>query len=256
MRVHEIAKKLGMESRFVIPELVRLGIQVTSHSNAVEDDAARWAIDVLRGKIDVTKGGSPIEGVAGHSAQKKPGGRLLKKGVTTSSAPELKKPEKKHILIKKKKTEEELAEEVAAFPSIKEDVPEIVLDPIVWHEAIGKLLEKTIEDHKDSKTEKPIIVPLDPAIELSFVRGLQVEDKWTLGYGPRTIGKESLDLALLEPEAPDLCFDIIPTTEGCLFKTDSPKNVKLNGKSQASAVLKNKDRIIIFETEIEVKLIP
>ena len=41
MRVHEIAKKLGMESRLLIPELVRLGIQVTSHSNAVEEDAAK-----------------------------------------------------------------------------------------------------------------------------------------------------------------------------------------------------------------------
>ena len=129
MRVHEIAKKLGMESRLVILELVRLGIQVTSHSNAVEDDAARWAIDVLRGKVDASKGASPTAGLPGHVANKKTGGRLLKKDAAASSAPELKKPEKKHILIKKKKTEEELAEEAAAFPSIKEEVSEIADSP-------------------------------------------------------------------------------------------------------------------------------
>ena len=168
MRVHEIAKKLGMESRFVIPELVRLGIQVTSHSNAVEDDAARWAIDVLRGKIDVTKGGSPIEGVAGHSAQKKPGGRLLKKGVTTSSAPELKKPEKKHILIKKKKTEEELAEEVAAFPSIKEDVPGLA----------DSLSESTVEAPSDEEpTEEAAVLESPSEAGVTMTPGSVVVDQ-------------------------------------------------------------------------------
>ena len=127
MRVHEIAKKLGMESRLVIPELVRLGIQVTSHSNAVEDDAARWAMDVLQGKVDAPKGASPPEGVARNLELKKTGGRLLKKDASASgkagadaTAPEPKKPEKKHILIKKKKTEEELAAEAQEFPSVKE----------------------------------------------------------------------------------------------------------------------------------------
>ncbi len=107
MRVHEIAKKLGMESRLVIPELVRLGIQVTSHSNAVEDDAARWAMDVIQGKVDAPKGAPPAEGVARNLGVKKAGGRLLKKDGSASgkagvdaTAPELKKPEKKHILIK------------------------------------------------------------------------------------------------------------------------------------------------------------
>ena len=128
MRVHEIAKKLGMESRLVIPELVRLGIQVTSHSNAVEDDTAKWAMDVLQGKIAAPKGGAPIEGPAGKGGVKKTRGRLQKKDGTTSvkgraeaTTSEPQKPGKKHILIKKKKTEEELTAEVTEFPSIKKE---------------------------------------------------------------------------------------------------------------------------------------
>lgn len=127
MRVHEIAKKLGMESRLVIPELVRLGIQVTSHSNTVEDDAARWAMDVLQGKADAPKGAPLVESVARTVGAKKTGGRLPKKdgsasGKTVADATmsEPKKPEKKHILIKRKKTEEELTVEVQQFPSVKE----------------------------------------------------------------------------------------------------------------------------------------
>ncbi len=126
MRVHEIAKKLGMESRLVIPELVRLGIQVTSHSNTVEDAAARWAMDVLQGKVDASKGAPHVESVARTVGAKKTGGRLSKKdgsasGKTVADATmsEPKKPEKKHILIKRKKTEDELTVEVQQFPSVK-----------------------------------------------------------------------------------------------------------------------------------------
>ncbi len=145
MRVHEIAKKLGMESRLVIPELVRLGIQVTSHSNAVEDDAARWAMDVIRGKVDAPLGAPPAEGVARNLGIKKAGGRLLKKDASASrkvgadaTAPELKKPEKKHILIKKKKTEEELATEAQEFPSIKEASAE---DSVLAKDASSSTME-------------------------------------------------------------------------------------------------------------------
>jgi len=79
MRVHEIAKKLGMESRLVIPELVRLGIQVTSHSNTVEDDAARWAMDLLQGKVDASKGAPLVKSVARTVGAKKTGGATPEK---------------------------------------------------------------------------------------------------------------------------------------------------------------------------------
>jgi len=129
MRVHEIAKKLGMESRVLIPELVRLGIQVTSHSNAVEDDAAQWAMDVLLGKIPgpTTKPGEAAGSVSA-GAKRAEGGRLLKKDSASSGklraeavTEEPKKVEKKHILIKKKKTEEELLSEMGEFPSPREE---------------------------------------------------------------------------------------------------------------------------------------
>jgi translation initiation factor IF-2 len=114
MRVYEIAKKVGMESRLLIPELVRLGIPVTSHSNAVEDDVAKWAIDVLQGKIAETeiKDGPFGRGVGEAGTQPASG-----KPATEVTVEEPKKPEKKRILIKKKKSEEELLASQAEFPS-------------------------------------------------------------------------------------------------------------------------------------------
>jgi translation initiation factor IF-2 len=127
MRVHEIAKKLGMESRLVVPELVRLGIEVTSHSNTVEDDTARWAMDVIQGKDPEAGTRKPGGVVKTLGAKKVAKGRLLKKSSVSSeksmkvgTAEEPKKPEKKHILIKKKKTEEEVLAELSEFPSARE----------------------------------------------------------------------------------------------------------------------------------------
>ncbi|MCA9419900.1 MAG: translation initiation factor IF-2 [Nitrospira sp.] len=129
MRVHEIAKKLGMESRLLIPELVRLGIQVSSHSNTVEDSMAKWAMNVLLGKTPETTPKPRESSVSGNVGVKSSeGGRLLKKDTSTSGrhrsetvAEEPKKAEKKHILIKKKKTEEEILAEMEEFSSAGEE---------------------------------------------------------------------------------------------------------------------------------------
>ncbi|HNP29710.1 MAG TPA: translation initiation factor IF-2 [Nitrospirales bacterium] len=129
MRVHEIAKKLGMESRLLIPELVRLGIQVSSHSNTVEDSMAKWAMNVLLGKTPETTPKPRESSVSGNVGVKSSeGGRLLKKDTSTfgrhrseTVAEEPKKAEKKHILIKKKKTEEEILAEMEEFSSAGEE---------------------------------------------------------------------------------------------------------------------------------------
>jgi len=128
MRVHEIAKKLGMESRLLIPELVRLGIQVSTHSNTVEDDMAKWAMNVLLGKTSETTPKPREAAVVGNvGAKSSEGGRLLKKDSSTSGkhrseavTEEPKKAEKKHILIKKKKTEEEILAEMGELSSAAE----------------------------------------------------------------------------------------------------------------------------------------
>jgi translation initiation factor IF-2 len=227
MRVHEIAKKLGMESRLVIPELVRLGIQVTSHSNAVEDDAARWAMDVIQGKIPDPKGGFPGDGATGKGGMKKSGGRLLKKdgaasgkGGSEATAAESQKPGKKHILIKKKKTEEELSAEATEFPSIKEgdkEVSEIsgmasdspMDTSMVVEPAAGVSLPEVSLEAQDSVAPELVIpdqavLPSDKPIERekkgegrvdkkgpSSVRDTQAEDKAKKSKkGPRLKNEE------------------------------------------------------------------
>ena len=50
MRVYELAKKLGMENRVLIPELKKLGVSVSSQSNTIEEEIVQKAMDKLAAK--------------------------------------------------------------------------------------------------------------------------------------------------------------------------------------------------------------
>ncbi|UCE64259.1 MAG: translation initiation factor IF-2, partial [Nitrospirota bacterium] len=125
MRVYELAKKLGMESRLLITELVRLGIDVTSHSNTLDDETAGRIMEAIQGgdapagslkslKVKVGDSGKVVgqtkkgELRGSSSRPKEKGGRVTSAVITE----EPKKPEKKHILIKRKKlVEDEISPE-------------------------------------------------------------------------------------------------------------------------------------------------
>ena len=103
MRVYELAKKLGMENRVLIPELKKMGVSVTSHSSALDEEIVQKALDKLAPK---SKGqGASTEGdPTGRSAP----GLGHGKAMATKGPPldEPSKPDKRRILIKRKKEDE------------------------------------------------------------------------------------------------------------------------------------------------------
>jgi hypothetical protein len=102
------------------------------------------------------------------------------------------------------------------------------------------------------KNRPKLLVPFSPPLILTFVRGLQFDTTWYLGYGPRTAGAESFDMPILETGAPGLCFEIWPTPQGPTFKTHHPNIVLLNNKPIANAHLKSGDMISIFDCQIKM----
>ena len=80
MRVYELAKHLGMESKVLIPELGRLEITVSSHSNTLTEDDVQKALTAF-GKTQVS---SPIT-AKGKSGS---GTKLLKKSARTGKGRE------------------------------------------------------------------------------------------------------------------------------------------------------------------------
>lgn len=105
MRVYELAKKLGMENKTLLPELKKMGIAVASHSSALDDDIVKKVLDKFlpnvkgEGKDGGARGGQAVR-AAHDTGHTKAGG--AKSQVVEQSA----KPDKRRILIKRKKEEE------------------------------------------------------------------------------------------------------------------------------------------------------
>ena len=118
-----------------------------------------------------------------------------------------------------------------------------------WSQILEEFTSLILEQIENKP--KPL-VPTPVVARLSFLTGLQAETEWIVGYGPRRAGANSVDMPILEPFAPEICFELIPTPQGLLFKTGSSDIVLLNDKSQGSVLLKEGDVIRIHDTKIEV----
>ncbi len=131
MRVYELAKKIGMENRDLIPELKRMGIVVASHSSALDEAAVKKVLEKLMPASNVAsmkdgkQGGSQPESIkretglrkmTGLVHEPKPVARESGKGGALKPEPtvieEPPKSDKKRILIKRKRTEEELGTDI------------------------------------------------------------------------------------------------------------------------------------------------
>lgn len=98
------------------------------------------------------------------------------------------------------------------------------------------------------------LVSFKKILYLRFVSGVQKSNEWFIGYGPRYAGGTELDLPILDPAAPDLCFSLHPHNngKGILFKTPCPNKVLLNQKHIPKKMLEEGDLISIAKTSIEV----
>ena len=133
MRVYELAKKLGMENKDLIPELKKMGAPVASHSSALDEDTVQKALEKLgsKAKVEGNVGAKAKETGAVHDT-----GHSSKAGSAKAQpAEEAAKPDKRRILIKKKK-EDEPGETIAAPPSPGE--PERVAAAPAIHPGAGE----------------------------------------------------------------------------------------------------------------------
>ena len=128
MRVYELAKQLGMENRDLIPELKRMGITVSSHSSALEDDVVQKALEKLGPKLkgSTTTTGKAAEAdagpaergkasmVSGHATGSKAGSAQAIPAADASP-----KSDKRRILIKRKRADDVPAEEAVSLPAVE-----------------------------------------------------------------------------------------------------------------------------------------
>ncbi|MCH2535622.1 MAG: hypothetical protein MK008_14360, partial [Bdellovibrionales bacterium] len=128
----------------------------------------------------------------------------------------------------------------------------IDIEPAHWSEVIKNF----VEDHQEVlKNKNKSVQAFEKLVQVKILRGIQAGKSWTLGYGPRFAGKTSLDMQIFDQAAMDICFELVPTDKGCMFKTNHPNKVLLDGKKQKSKVLEGGEIITIGITELEVGFI-
>jgi len=103
MRVYELAKKLGMENRVLIPELKKMGVSVSSHSSTLDDETVQKVMEAIGSKsnepLRVTEGA-----VAAKSVREGMRGKDVAAKAQSFGDPP--KSDKRRILIKRKKEDE------------------------------------------------------------------------------------------------------------------------------------------------------
>ena len=126
MRVYELAKKIGIENKALLPELKKMGVSVASHSSALDDDVVQ---KVLEKFLPNAKGEAKAGERQSDQGVKVPETAHAKAGVMKSPVIESPvKPDKRRILIKRKR-EDEPAEAIALAPAGEIEAPVAASEP-------------------------------------------------------------------------------------------------------------------------------
>ncbi|KHD87273.1 MAG: hypothetical protein OM95_15510 [Bdellovibrio sp. ArHS] len=104
----------------------------------------------------------------------------------------------------------------------------------------------------EAPEESLILQRFSPALKLTFTQGIQADEEIILGYGPRKAGSESLDIELLDEEAPKEAFELRPGPGMVELKIKALGRVTLNNKSSDAEMLKDGDLISFGNTLIKV----
>lgn len=120
---------------------------------------------------------------------------------------------------------------------------------VTWRSILGAQLSTlTISNNEKS----PSLQSFNPPLRLLFTQGIQSDEEIILGYGPRSAGSDSLDIELLDEDAPSLAFEIHPGPGMVELKVKALGQVTLNNKSIGAEMLKDGDLISVGNTRIKV----
>jgi len=123
---------------------------------------------------------------------------------------------------------------------------------VLWPEFFSKFISATLDKIKDRPRA---LIPMNRVLRLRFLRGIQIDWEYHVGYGPRVLGRGSCDLPLYDPAATEKCFAIVPGQDGPRIELAGDTQVLLNSKPFSSEILKDGDMIAFGESLIEVRML-
>lgn len=117
-----------------------------------------------------------------------------------------------------------------------------------WNSVLNDVLPKLTSREAFEQDHIQII---SPPLKLTFTQGIQSDTSYLITYGPRKVGSDSLDIELLDSQAPREAFEINPKKTGVVIDAKD-SSVLFNGKFVSSSFVKTGDFIQIGDTLIEL----
>lgn len=133
--------------------------------------------------------------------------------------------------------------------TVQEDFLSNLSQVMTWRNILKNRLANTVNPNPVSSS---VLQSFSPALKLTFIQGIQTDEEIILGYGPRTAGVESLDISLLDQDAPKEAFELLPGPGMVKMKVKAPGRVLLNNKSIDAEMLNDGDLISLGNTLIKV----
>lgn len=119
-----------------------------------------------------------------------------------------------------------------------------------WEESLVEFLE--------SDSWEPILTEfffyLYP-VRLTFLSGPQTDEFYTLSYGPRTMGFNSLDLNIKDPTQPGQIAKFFQVGETAYIETLCGDKILINGKAFTQHPIENGDRVMFGANLVELSIL-
>lgn len=115
-------------------------------------------------------------------------------------------------------------------------------------------IKQWLENNPGQRTHTDLTLFLRP-VRLSFIQGAQYEEIYTLSYGPRELGHNSLDLNIKDPSVPSQVAKFFQITDQIYIENLAGEKVTLNGAPFDQALVSNGDKLKVGSNVIELSVL-
>lgn len=129
-------------------------------------------------------------------------------------------------------------------------VPKKQSQDLPWKES----LKQWLSQQQVSKVKTDIFFYLHP-VRLNFVQGPQFGEFYTLSYGPREIGYNSLDIDLKDPNSPTLAVKFLQEGDKVVVENFSTNQSLINDNYFDKHFVNNGDRLTVGSSVIELSIL-
>jgi hypothetical protein len=120
----------------------------------------------------------------------------------------------------------------------------------LWREDLYSTLQNIVAPQNPQPIHR-----FESLLKIYVRQGIQEGSSWTIGYGPRKFGANCLGGTLLEPGAPDTCFEIFKKDNIPFIETSHKELVLINNQKKDSEKIYDGLEVRILNTLLEIQIV-